>query len=184
MTQVLGGTDITDTGLNTLYPGGLDTTTFTITQNSIQQGSKIYTIPANDPVPGTVYRLYVWGQGTQGGTAQGLNVGFNVLGTTNFFFITSTSTIPTGQQFWWAVENQMMFTTVGAACSAQLTMRFTWSQKVATASGNNNSVAFSGSFTAVNSTIAITAQQALWWASTTGAPTVTSNGSIFERLYF
>jgi len=150
-----------------------DFTNFTVTAASFTQCSKNWSIPANDPQVGTVYRLTVEGSGTQGSTAQTLTFALGVsagneasAGLLNTFAAASTN-------FTFKVVFEVTFITTGSSGTADISTQVQGKNGVAT--GFTTAVAF-------DTTSAVTLKAQAEWGSTTGAPTFTSYHSVLERI--
>ncbi len=159
-----------------------DATTFTIIGTGAAQASKTWTIAANDANAGTVYRLTVWGFGTEGSTAQNLNVGISLNGAVIRTSILAAVTASGSLRFRCVIDLHIV--TTGAGGTADVNGLANWSTTGAaaavSASANVGSGAAGGE--AFNTTVSNTLRLSLSWSSTTGAPTITTIGSTFERI--
>jgi hypothetical protein len=141
------------------------------------------TYPGNDADAGAVYELEVNGNGTQGSTAQSLQVATVFGGNTMATFTWGSGFVPASQAFRWKVTIRVFCHTTGSGG--------TWSSEitgVADQFGTNitNSVAAvsceSSGTTAVSTTSNQTLALQAAWGSTTGAPTLTSRVALFKRI--
>lgn len=178
-------------GLQANLSGGqlADITTKTVTAAAAADITAGWTIPANDIEVGSVYKLTTSGNGTWGSTQQVLNFQ-GVLGATTFLNPQiGANTFNASQAIRWKVETTIIGTATGVSgtFNAEITVTIsvnntTWifaSGTVANASGSGT---VSNTGNAVNTTIANTFKLQAFWASTTGAPTISSHDSIFERI--
>jgi hypothetical protein len=166
--------------------GGLsDQTHITITQAAFTVCTLQWGL-GNDPRAGTVYRLTTWGLGTWGSTQQALNFRGNItggsgLGQINF----GAGLLPVSTAFNWKVIQEIQILTTGSSgtWAASLTAFVTvGAGNILPGTAANNSAAG----TRMGSGSVNTTTWELWieadWGSTTGAPTLTSQGSILERI--
>jgi hypothetical protein len=161
-----------------------DVSLFTNTTTSYNAMSKVWSIPANDADQDTVYRLTVSGDGTQGSTQQAIGHQASVLGATAANRVMNATTIVASDAFSWKYVVEVTILTTGSSGTADVTTEFSWSQGVG-GSGFTDTVgatAITRHVATINTTVVgnITAQIA--WSSTTGAPTISSYRSLFERL--
>lgn len=154
----------------------------TVTAAANTRITKAWPIPANDAAADTVYRLTAWGFGANGTTLQNLtwNIGLNGTG------IRSVVVVPPGavsQSTRWKVEILFHVVSTGAGGTADAVLDGTWSSPQAASTAQ---ALTAGSTTAGGEAIDTTAANDLelivGWASTTGAPSLTCLGSMFERL--
>jgi hypothetical protein len=166
--------------------GGLsDQTHITVTQAAFTVCTLQWAL-GNDPRAGTVYRLTTWGLGTWGSTQQALNFRGNVtsgsgLGQINF----GATMLPVSTAFNWKVIQEIQILTTGSsgtwAANVQAIVTVGAGNILPGAAANNSADGTrmgSGSVDTTNWSFWIEAS----WASTTGAPTLTSQGSILERI--
>lgn len=171
-----------------LQGSATDATTHTVTQASLTNLSSALSIKANDPAVSTCYRIYAWGDGTWGSTQQPLtfeaDLGANSLGNNTI----AGTALPVSQGFRWGCWVYVICTATGAGGTAQGGLFGAIS-----VTGTNL-----GQFTANSNSLPIVAGApagAAWdttanqsfrlranWQSTTGAPTITCEGTTFERL--
>ena len=152
------------------------TTTFTVTAAALTQFSNAWTLPANDAVVGATYRIRVTGGGTQGSTAQTLAVGL-ALGGTNFGGTAVPATFAgAGATFRLWADLEIVCVTTGVTGTFKASKLMFAGLNFAI-----NDSQLDGLIT-VNTTVSNTFEAVAGWGSTTGAPTVTSFKSIFERL--
>jgi len=152
-----------------------DTTPHTINSASAQQFTNNWTVPANDAVIDTQYRIKAHARGTAATTtAEGLTI--TVFG--------ESSTIPAADQspgnaLSVDVEVCVTITAAGSGGKCTVATRFDASNP----SGSNNGVVVNlNEDVAFNTTVAQSLELTASWASVTGAPTITCYDSSFERL--
>ena len=187
---------MTDQGVaGALAVTSTDTGTTTITGTSAAALSAVWTIPANDANLGTCYRLTAFGNGTWGSTQQALAFGIGFPGNTEFgthqavgapnFQVSATFR-------WMAILTIMLVGTPGASASwnGQMMLNITQTANSINtvqnppSAGTNSIGAAQGPSSNVtqDSTISNAFQMIAWWGSTTGSPTITCHGTLFERL--
>lgn len=172
-------------GSNWLTPGGIplkltgsssDQTSFTVTATAFTQFSKAWSIPANDAVVGSTYRIRVPYSGTQGSTAQTLALAIALSGTNWGGTGVPATFAGVSATFAGWFEAEIVCTTAGASGVMKLSKIMVAGNAVATNdSGRDGTIAF-------NTTIANTFEAVASWGSTTGAPTCTSRGSTFTKV--
>lgn len=177
-----------DSGLaGSLSPSQSDLTTFTVTAAANTQFSKQWSIPANDASAGTVYRLTVWGSGTQGSTQQTFTptpvLDSTVLVGGNRTTVPSTL-IAISTSFNFRIIYELLILTTGAGGTAlpSLTVEITQNTANPTTAQTMTLTAGPAASSSIDTTGARTMSCDLTWGSTTGAPTATSKFSLFERL--
>lgn len=158
-----------------------DAATHTVTQTIATAIAKNWPANLGDAQNGTVYRIKVYCQGTQGSTQQSLHMGLS-LNSTNLAEIAITATlIPVSTNFGLVVEFTMIIhnsTTVDI-----------YQEGVMSIGGTNtltssNSLPFVGQSNgnAYNGAVGNFFTPYAFWFANVGAPTITSHGSTFERL--
>lgn len=177
-----------DSGISgSLSPSQSDVGTFTIVATGNNQFSKLWSIPANDASIGTVYRMTLWSGGTQGSTQQSLTVtpvldAAVLIGGNRTSFPTTIITASTSFNCRAVFELLILTTGVSGTCIPSITVYLT--QNTGTPADANSMTITAGP--AASSTIDTTASHTLsfdaGWGATTGAPTITSKGTFFERL--
>lgn len=178
--QWQAGMDMTADDLNASV-SQVDTTSFTVTSaSSPQQCSFLWPIAANDPA-GTMYRLLVWGGGTQGSTQQNLGINLGIFGSNIMPTVMTGTEITASTLFHFVYEAWFVLTSAGSSAGYTASGRFTWTTAATVTTSNTGSAAFDATGT-VNNTAATTMSLELDWGSTTGAPTITSRGSLFQRI--
>lgn len=154
-----------------------------------------WTIPANDAVAGTLYRLTFAGFGTWGSTQQALNVlvlvdGTNVMAGAGSGQVAATE-FAINTTVWIRGVAEVLIVSTGAGGTMTVSLEYTVSVRGAaaltgTAATNSVSVvnlnSVTGGTNALDTTASHTLAAAAAWASTTGAPTVTGTQSFLERL--
>jgi len=185
---ILAGQTITPAVLNRIY-GTADTTSHTVNNTTFANLSSSYTIPGGDPLAGTAYRLTVFGNGSWGSTQQILTVAATLAGTNigttpqiastalaasaafDFEFIIKIVCVSPGSSATWR-----------AAISGSVTET---ANAILPGTAADNTVGLNG---CTHSAITrdSTADNAFViqakWASATGAPTLTSLATIFEKV--
>lgn len=163
------------------YYGYSDNNSFTVTQATLTQLATAYIIAANEPQQGAAYKLSCGGYGTWGSTAQNLGLMFTLNGTS---FFTSGScdfysgTFAASVGFTWKATVdfncqdgvQNWFGTLDASVAANLSQ---WPH------GNASGSPSSAVVVPVSS--AITCLLEANWGSTTGAPTITTTWTKFQK---
>jgi hypothetical protein len=178
---------ILPSGFTGVIPATLsDSTTFTATQTTVRQLSNAYSLPANDAAANTIYRLTVWGNGTQGGTARNASWSVTIGASGNGVSTVSVIALGVAGSAWAAGVSANFRAVIELQCTA------------AGASGNFNA---DGEFLLTNSSTAVAIYAAAlvdntntvdttlahfiqfnWqWSGGTGS-TVSSYGSILERF--
>jgi len=197
----LSPTTFTDTfgntipvGLGQLQPSGqyskvsgasTDQTSATCTTTANKLMTKQWPIPIGDANVGTIYRLTVYGTGTQGSTAEQLNTNAYLNGTSGTDINNTNmaaAAVVASQGFHWYYQLDVIVTATGASGTCNTAGHFTMSQAVASSPTNSETASMSSSASLFNTTVANTLELDFAWSSITGAPTITSLGSIFERL--
>lgn len=159
----------------------VDSNQHTVTQATLTNITAIPTgILANDANSGTLYRITCGGHGTQGSTQQALSfqitLGSTALGGTTM----ASTTIPASTAFHWNFIGNILVTNTGSSATVFCWGIFEFS--VAAAGGTSGTAAFDTASATFNSTIANAVQVQMRWGSATGAPTITCDGAMLERL--
>jgi hypothetical protein len=166
----------------TLDGGKADITQFTVTQAVSTQLSNIWTIPSGAPL-GSVWRMYAGGHAVWGSTQQQLTLIMNLAGTNVLQKNIAAAAFAASTALDWDLEMWLQITGTGGAGSARAIMKgnFTPSGSAVTA---GNSATFSARQVSIAISTLVTNNFALnaLWAATTGAPTITSDGSHYERV--
>lgn len=182
MSTVTAGQRITPSLFNKQYMLS-DNTNTTVTSASQTRLSSAYTIAANDAQVGTVYKLIAWGSGTQGSTAQTLSIRPNAAGGAGLNAYTIPSSLAsTSHVFRWHAEIVFTFPSVGSTAKPVLFMR----GMVFDVTNGTTQTAFSNEYdtsggTTIDTTSAWDLQIECAWGATTGSPTITCKGTVFER---
>lgn len=185
---VLAGQRITPAVLNRIY-GTADTTAHTANTASYLDLSSVYQVPASDAQAGTAYRLTTSGNGTWGSTQQILTLTCALAGT-------AIGTAPAIAAAAFSASAAFDFRVVLELICASTGSSGTWISSISgtvseTASAllpgtaATNTVSFSGcTHTAVtqDTTVANNFSVQAKWASITGSPTLTSRGTLFEKV--
>lgn len=166
----------------TLSDGSVSYASHTVTSSSLSVLTDTWIVPPNDAVAGTCYRLRAWGSGTQGSTAQQLNFVFSYNGANNAQAGLGSSSFAANEVFEWEAEMIAVVasTGTGGVITHKLSVHAS-SNSVGSTGAGGYSVIRTGSF-AVDTTSQINLSLDFYWGSTTGAPTITGRGSLFERL--
>lgn len=166
-----------------LVAGNTDTALITVTQTTATRISKTYQIQASDAQGGTVYRVKCGGNGGQGSTAQSLHLGINIGGVTEAEVALSSTIIPINANFCWDTEFLIYVTANGVTGTIEVTQRGAISIFGNTLT-NANSLGFAGqnSNISLNTTTLTGIFVYAFWFANTGAPSISSFGSTFERL--
>jgi hypothetical protein len=177
-----------DSGLaGSLSPSQTDATNFVVTSAAAGgvQFSKQWAIPANDPNAGTLYRLTLWGAGTQGSTQQ-LLTPIPLLDATAAVGGGRTAVISTlvaiSQPFNIRLVYELLILTAGAGGTTLANCTVEVTQNVGTVPLSQTISFTTSGAPAIDTTASHTFSFNAGWGSATGAPTVTSKGSLFERL--
>lgn len=179
---------------NSAYAGWIpismaaNTSTFTVTQSTPTALSNTYTINASDAKVGTVYRLTVAGTGTWGSTQQALGFKILALGASIGSLTVGSIQYPISTPFYWEVVGKLVIVSTGSSGSAigslsgQTAISNANEASGTGAQGTQGIVGVTSSPATVNTTTSGTIVLQGNWASTTGAPTISSFYSILERL--
>lgn len=184
---VLAGQTITPAVLNRIY-GTADGVGHTVNNTTFAQLSSSYTIPAGDAGNGTAYRLTTFGNGTWGTT--------EAIYFTTALAGTAIGTAPeiagaefsSAAAFDFEVESLLICVSNGSSGTWVARIRGTLTQSanaITIGTAADNSVSFSGTVhTAVtqDTTIADAFAIQAKWAGTTGSPTLTCVGTLFEKV--
>jgi hypothetical protein len=158
-----------------------DSTAITVTAAAATRITKSWNIPASNGQVSAVYRLKAWGFGTEGSTAQ--NITWSVALNGAVLQSVTATALTVSAAFRWAVEILLHVVTTGAGGTADVALSGIWSTTASPATSNDfvaGSTAAGGE--ALNTTVANTLALFVAWASVTGAPTITCDGSTFERI--
>jgi hypothetical protein len=164
-----------------------DFTTYTITGASYAQASKAWSIPAYDAQVGTIYRVTIYGTGTEGTTSDGLNARALAFGTSAAPRGFAASVVALSTAFAFKSVMEVQITAIGSAGTAIVTNTITMSTGTTgtgiTVTNSASAVAVdTTSMSSINTQSAATMEAELEWAATTGSPTITIYSSTFERI--
>ena len=170
-----------------LSDGSTNAASNTVTQATFTQLTASWGVPANDPNPGTLYRLTCFGNGTWGSTQQQLTMRGNYTAGPGLGAVRVASTfIPASGHFDWSFTQHLLFSASGAggAWIASATLAINDSDNPNTPGvAASNAMALCGAGSgSLSTTSAFNVFAEAEWASTTGAPTITCTGSLFERV--
>lgn len=144
----------------------------------------------NDAEAGAVYELECWGHGQQGSSAkQTLQFGIQFGGTAmqNSTFGTTAFSAVNILFRWWAIARVMCITTGVSGTWQSLLLASTADFNGGNIAPGNNNFAFTNSSDStttytVDTTVVHNLNLQAAWGATTGAPTLTSDWSIFKRI--
>jgi hypothetical protein len=141
----------------------------------------------NDPRPGTIYRLTTWGLGTQGSTQEQMNFRGNITGGAGLGQIQiGALQMPASSVFNFKIIQELQILTTGAAGTWEANIAAIVSAGAGTILSNsgtaNSSVAGSRRGNGSINTTAFSLWVEAGWTATTGAPTLTTQGSFLERI--
>jgi hypothetical protein len=186
-TLVLAGQTLTPAVLNRIY-GTADAIAHTVNNTTYAQVSSVYSLPALDAAQGTAYRLYTFGNGTWG-TAEAFQFAVGLAGTEigispiiagtvfsnaaafDFEIWARLICVNNGSSATWVANVKGVFTQ-----SANAVVPGTAADNSATAVGNTHSAVTQ------DSTIANNFGVYGKWAGTTGTPTISCVGTLFEKV--
>lgn len=182
------GSRVTASVLDRIY-GMADTNITTVTAASATALSTAYTIPANDAVAGTAYRLICGGNGTWGSTQQALHFQAYMAGSALGGGPTILNTaFAVSAAFKWKAEFIVYCGAIGVTGWFESDMDGCVTQtanSILPGTAADNTVPFIDSTTAnhtQDTTASIAVQLYAWWAATTGAPTITCRHTLFEKV--
>ncbi len=170
VTAALLSEDYTDT----------DTSSHTVTASSFTQLSPYFSVPANDPQVGTAYRITAWGTGTWGSTVQQANFSFAQNNASQTTAGMASGSFSTSQAIVWRWTALIVIQTVGSGGTYEVAHEVFASQASAGTTTNFAVRATTGN--AIDTTSSNTFGLGFSWAATTGAPTITCQGGLFEKL--
>ena len=184
----VAGQDITPALLNHMY-GLSDTNTTVVTAIALANLSTAYTIPAGDATTSTSYRLSASGFGVWGSTQQTLKWAVALAGTS----IGTTPTIAATQfsasaTFRWRASAILTPAVIGSSGEWWADLDGVVTQtanSIVVGTAADNTVPFCGSSAsqfAQDTTVANTFAIQVAWGSATGAPTITCQRTLFERV--
>lgn len=187
-TLYLAGTSLTPAILNQYY-GNADTGATTVTAIAAANLSTVYMIPSGEPSVASAYELWCGGNGVWGSTQQALNFGFYLNSTQVGVGQTiAAAAFAANAIFRWTARVQVTCVTTGGAATWYGAMEGTVTQTAnsilpGTAADNTVSLA-DANITAVTAATnaPITVAVKAFWASATGAPTLTNRFTIFKKV--
>lgn len=139
--------------------------------------TKAWAYYANDASPGTVYRVKVYGNGTQAGTAAVVNLHITAFGLGSLAVAEIPAAVPASQAFGWSAEAVIVVRTSGSSGTCDSYISGTVQQFSATPVtsflGQSTGVTFDSTS---SSTIVVQAE----WVTNTG--TFSGRASSFERI--
>jgi hypothetical protein len=159
-----------------------DTTTHTVTQASANPLSTSYNTTAGDAANVT-YRLTSFGNGTWATSGpQQLNIISYYAGSSVNSGGVAAGTFATSQSFYWRAVFTVIVSTTGSSGSMNCLLDICTGATTAGAADQGQSTLRFTNGTTINTTIANAMQLQADWGSTTGSPTLTAYGTIFERM--
>jgi|SRR5580698_1741461 hypothetical protein len=184
---VLAGQTITPAVLNRIYGTG-DAVAHTVNNTSYAQLSSIYAIPASDAQSGTAYRLSTFGNGTWG-TAEALTIAVGLAGTEiGTTPVISGSAFSNAAAFDFELNATLICVTNGTSGTWVAKIRGVLTQSAnsvlpGTAADNTADVV-GCTHTAVTQDTTIADNFGVYakWAGTTGSPTLSCVGTLFEKV--
>jgi len=155
-----------------------DVSPVTVTAAVATRVTKSWTIPAT-AAAGSVWRITAWGAGTQGSSAQTLSMWLFAQGNQEAGAGYANTFAGTSTAFGWRATGWYQVTSPGASGTAQ----YTWDVQVraAGASSSTSLLGWTNGVT-VNTTASGSIYLMAGWGATTGAPTITCDGSMLESL--
>jgi hypothetical protein len=171
-----------------------DNTSQTVTQAVFTRLSKVWNIPANDPNAGTVYRLTAAGHGTTGTAQQVLNLGINAFGISpvaggTFALPIGSVEFPVSTTFSWRLQADIYVASPGTgnaniAIGMSLTIGVSGANQLTNANTANSGGGFASYSSANTGTTTALSNITLQaeWGAVAGAPTITCNYSVLERM--
>jgi len=167
--------------------GQADTTSHTVTQAVSNPLSSSFTVVANDMAVNTAYRLTAWGIGTWGSTQQQLTLSLNYGGVSLTTLAIASTAFAASAAVRWKLTGLLVGASTGSSGTLFKNITCEISETanpVNPGTAATNAIATTGG--SGTSTIDTTIDNAFVfganWASTTGAPTVTCQATIFERV--
>lgn len=185
---VLAGQRITPAVLNRIY-GNADANAHTANTAAYLDLSSVYQVPASDAQVGTAYRLTTFGNGTWGSTQQALTLTVALAGTAigTAPVIASTAFSASAAFDFWA-ETVLICVSTGSSGTWVASLKGNVSETanpLAPGTASTNSAGFTGCTHAAvtqDTTVANNFSVQAKWASTTGSPTLTCRGTLFEKV--
>jgi hypothetical protein len=186
-TLVLAGQTITPGVLNRIY-GTADAVPHTVNGTSYTQLSSVYSIPASDPNAGTAYRIMTFGNGEMGTTeALQISVGLadTEIGTAP---IVSGSAFSTNALFDFEIWVKLICVGSGSSGTWVATINGLFTEtanSVLPGTVADNTVPVTGcTHSAVTQDTTVANDFGIYakWAGTTGSPTLSCLGTIFEKV--
>ena len=146
--------------------------------------SVAFTVPANDAQGPTVYRLKAWGSGQQAtGTAQVVGFRISGFGNATATVVVAASVVAAADSYSWSAVAEIIVLSAGTSVQAMYSLAGQMTDNGSHPSGTN-SVPFTANsgYVNVNTTVSQTMVIQAAIGSATGAPSVTSFCSTFERV--
>lgn len=179
---------ITPSGFTGVIPAtASDSTTFTATQAAVRQLSKSWDVPANDAAANTIYRLTVWGKGTQGSTANNASWSVTIGAAGNGVTTVSVIALGVAGAAWVAGVSANFRAVIELQCTAAGTSgNFNADGEFLLTNASTAAAIYAAALldntNTVNTTLDHKIQFNWQWSTITSGPTVSSFGSILERI--
>lgn len=157
-----------------------DSTTFTVATTGLKQFSKAWDLPANDPAADVIYRLTLWGTGKQGSTADGASFAIHIGSVSIIALSLATSAWTASVQANFRLQVELQCTAAG------VNGNFNAGGLFVLTNASTAAAIYAAAILDNGNTVDTTADNKLevfWqWSAATGSPTVSSFGSILERI--
>lgn len=160
-----------------------DTTQFTVTQAVATQLGNAWSIAANNARVGTIYRIVNRGTATWGSTQQQLSLQQRINSTNVNNMNIAAAAFAVSTPVDWVHTMEYEITQTGAAGLCRVYQKLEMNVNNAAVNTGNSVVGIRRSVSiAIDTTAVNTLPLFALWAAITGAPTITSDGTTFERL--
>lgn len=185
-TLATAGSRVTAGLLNRIYGDG-DTTSHVVSAASYADLSTVRTIVAGDADVGTAYRITSVGTAAWGGTQQALSLAIALHAATGTGVTIANTAFSTSAALHWRISALITCSATSASGSYLTNLQGSINQiasNIAPGTAGTNSVPFSVTQSAVSAdtTADMTFSIQAKWASTTGTPSITCLGTLFERV--
>lgn len=183
---VLAGQRITPAVLNRIY-GFADNTSHTVNGTSFATLSSIYTIAASDPAVGTAYRITAWGTGSYGTASASLSLAVGLAGTGGTAVSVASTAFSSGATVHWLATAVIVCSSTGSSGTYTTNLGGNVNQVAnallpATAADNTVPLSVSVASVTEDTTSSMTFQIMGKWSATTGSPSISCLGTLFERV--
>lgn len=171
----------------TIAASNSDSTTFTATTAAVRQLSASWDLPANDAAANTIYRLTVWGNGAQGSSANNASWSVTIGAGGNGVSSVQIITLGVAGSAWTASVTANFRLVVELQCtSAGVSGNFNADGEFLLTNNSTAAAIYAAALVDNGNTVDTTVDHKIqfnWqWASTTSGPTISSYGSILERI--